>query len=80
MLRNNSPRSGSRAEVSHNGSSAKDQTGRLPAECAARKWSFWLPCWKLRNVVIDPGLLHFGQYAVDRGSLDRGDPLADGFR
>src|SRR5712691_8386482 len=33
----------------------------------------------LRNVIIDPGLLHPGRYAVDRESLDRGDLLADGF-
>src|SRR5258705_1597119 len=33
----------------------------------------------LRNVVIDPGLLHPGQHAVERESLDRGDLLADGF-
>src|SRR6266700_5157595 len=32
----------------------------------------------LRNVVIDPGLLHLGQYDVDREALDRGDVLADG--
>src|SRR3954469_23812060 len=33
----------------------------------------------LWNVVIEPGLLHLGQYAVDRESLDRGDLLADRF-
>src|SRR5216683_7099047 len=33
----------------------------------------------LRNVVVDPGLLNFGQHAVERESLDRGDLFADGF-
>src|SRR4029453_12092100 len=53
--------------------------GLLPEQGCDRHDHAALAIAALWNVVIDPGLLHVGQYAVDRETLDRGDLLADGF-
>src|SRR5690349_1038272 len=53
--------------------------GVLPEQGHDRHDHAALAIAALRDVVIDPRLLHLAQRAVDGEALDRGDLLADGF-